>query len=176
MGWQVGVVVSTAAVIGICAGLALVAFFLWATIHELSHLVAAKLFVDAELTCLKVWPHVHNGVFYWASIRYHRNREATRTEETLINLAPRVPGAAAAVAFPFTALLPSPWCWFVGVLVGAALVDIAVGSIGYNVGSDARRAAAEMRISVWWVRIIGWTAVLTSAAAWAVVMAGSRLG
>lgn len=160
---------SPAAIIAICSGLVLAAFFLWAIIHELSHLLAAKATVGATLTDLKAWPHVYNGVFYWASIRYDRKREATRIEETLINLAPRIPGAVAAVAFPFTALLLSPWCWFVGVLIGAALIDIAVGSIGYNIGSDARRAAAEMDVSIWWIRIIGWTVIFTSAGAWSAV-------
>lgn len=161
---------TTTAIIAVCAGLAILSFFLWATIHELSHLLMAKVLVGATLVDLKVWPHTYNGTFYWASIRYDRKREPTRLEDALIHLAPRIPGAAAAVAFPFTALLPSSWCWFVGVVVGASLFDIGNGSVAWSDGSDGKRAAEALRISAWWIRVVGWVAVITSALAWAAVM------
>lgn len=153
----------------VCAGLSPALFFVWAAIHEFSHLLMAKALVGSRLISLKLWPHWFKGTFYFASIRHDFERSPTAEQEAAIHLAPRIPGVAAAAALPFTAFLPSPWIWFVGLAVGAALIDIAVGSIGWSDRSDAKRAAAALRFSVWWVRIIGWLIVLTSAGAWTAV-------
>lgn len=155
------------ALVAICAALGIGSFFLWATIHELSHLVAAKLAADATLIEIKVWPHFHNDNFYWASIRYERHREASRAGDAFIHLAPRIPDLIGALALPLACLLPSPWFWFYTVVVGAALFDLGNGSIGYCEHADLRRAARAMQISPWWIRVVGWTIAATSAGAWA---------
>lgn len=133
-------------------------FFLWAAIHELSHLAAIAATYGTHDWYIIPWPHRHEG--YWYFARYHAVPEThpRLVDVGIVAIAPRIPGLIALAAFPFTA--PHPW---LAVLVGCGLVDFAVGSIGRSPSSDLCRAAYGFGLNRWLFRLAGWALVCISA-------------
>lgn len=145
-------------------------FFLWSAIHELSHLVVAKLQRDYVVRpSFKLYPHIDevSQEFRWASIswEYPRDPKLSGKEFAAIMLAPRVLGLIAAIALPFACLLPELWMissWLT--IWGCGLIDLAYGSIGFSANSDLRVAALNLNISPWILRIAGWSVAIVSVA------------
>lgn len=156
--------------------LALPTFIVWATVHELAHLVAA-IYVrrGQRLTYWRIRPYPHRTPWgwVWASVDYEFDGlfHPTVGEAVTVFLAPRAPDLLAVLVLPFV-----PWPW--AVLVGGGLVDLAVGSLGIGEHTDLRQAARMLDISPWWLRLPGWLAVLAGAGAWFLYngMAGSLPG
>ena len=146
------------------------AFFLWTSIHELSHLAAAKLLVGADLEEMKLYPHVDPVAgFRWGSVQWRwKGRPPTDKAWAGIMFAPRLPNLAAALGFPFVGLLPVTGTLFVAlcVFVGAGLVDLGNGSMGMGKYSDLRRGAGYLKKSPWLFRIAGFSAIAVSVLAW----------
>lgn len=143
------------------------AFFLWAAIHEFSHLLMVQRLeglVDWEVHLL---PGMTEKGWRWSYIRWVSTRTATDKQQGWISLAPRIPDLIAAVAFPFAALIPNDWLMaFASVLVGGGLVDLANGSVGWSPHSDLQKASRAWGISPWLLRVLGFTAVVASSAAY----------
>jgi len=132
-------------------------FFAWATIHEVSHLWAAKKLVGVSKYKIKPYPHVHpTAGFRWAGVEYWPEREVEPTESALISLAPRLPGMLATMMCPFTLLIGAllglfpAVMWFI--FWGAGVVDFLNGSVGYSEHSDLKKAAKALNISPWVLR------------------------
>lgn len=142
------------------------AFFAWSAIHELSHYVAAASIRRMMWAKFRIYPHVAPGIgFVWASVEYdYEGPNMTAREDAMVSIAPRVMDALAVVATPLAAFLPEPWMagtWVV--MMGAGVVDLAVGSVGASPGSDLMRASHGFGVSPWVVRIAGWFFVVASA-------------
>ena len=132
-------------------------FFAWATIHEVSHLWAAKKLVGVSKYKIKPYPHIHpTAGFRWAGVEYWPERKIEPTESALISLAPRLPDMLAAAMCPLALLVGSllglfpAVAWFL--FWGSGVVDLLQGSMGYSEYSDLRKAAAALNISPWILR------------------------
>lgn len=146
--------------------LAVPAFFAWAALHEVSHYLVARALRRVLSVDFKLWPHVvPEAGFRWAAVSWdYEGPDLTPREDALISAAPRLPDLLAVLLTPVAAAMPEPWLassW--AVLVGAGLVDLAVGSVGAGELSDLRRVARGAGIPAWALRLAGWAAVLVSA-------------
>jgi hypothetical protein len=145
-------------------------FVLWTAIHELSHLAAARLTVDAELVWMRLYPHVDTVAgFRWGAVKYrYRERGPTDREQALISFAPRLPDLVAALAFPALGALPLTGTAFAvaSLVLGAGLVDLGNGSLGLGEHSDLRRGAAALGRSPWLFRVAGALVLALSAGSW----------
>lgn len=139
-------------------------WFLWTALHELSHVVAARAFRKLTKVRFFLWPHMHEGDFYFARVQFwwEEGGPLKPSEEVTMKLAPRLLNIVAAIAFPFVALFSWPWnfAWAIG--WGAGLIDFFVGSLGISPFSDLRMSAERLRIDPNVIRIIGLTIILVS--------------
>ena len=139
------------------------AFLLWGLIHELSHFVGARLTVGASEPRLWLWPHFHEGKFYWTRIQYRVPRIPTPPETRIVLMAPRLPDLLAAGALPLMPLVGAPlWAW---ALLAGGVVDLAVGSMGIGEHTDLRRAARYGMLPLLPTRLLGLAAVAMSVVA-----------
>jgi len=147
---------------------AVLCFFAWTIIHELSHVAAAKLGPGVEWWKIKPYPHKNEYLgFVWASCRYRFSNTPTAKQEGWINFAPRLPDFLAAVLFPLGALMPWPFALFWCIFFGAGLIDMFTGSLGISKKSDLQRMITNMRESGWithaWAfRMLYWVTILIS--------------
>jgi hypothetical protein len=143
------------------------AFFVWSAVHELSHYVAARCLRRLSSASFKLYPHMQDGHFVFASVSWtydSYDQTLSPAEDALVSIAPRVPDLLAVVLAPMACLMPEPWiaaAW--AVVVGAGLVDLAFGSIGTTSASDLQRFVRGGGHDVWVVRIVGWFLALSSA-------------
>lgn len=141
-------------------------FFLWSAIHECSHYFVASRFRKVVGVEFKLYPHIDpQAGFRWAAIRWlYLGVPPLSGEQALIFIAPRFPDLLAVILTPLVWLMPWPWLgalWLV--LMGAGLVDLMVGSVGYNALSDLRIFCEKGNHDIWVWRILGWTLALLSA-------------
>jgi hypothetical protein len=134
---------------------ALPAFYLWAYIHEFSHVFMAKRF-GATNTKIDIYmppKRMDDGTHRWARYQWTKTREVTDKERAALMLAPRIPNLPAIIAFPFFGLFPEWVAAFWFLLMGGGVVDFIAGSIGRSEYSDLRRAAGYLDMSVWPFRL-----------------------
>lgn len=147
-------------------------FFVWAAIHEYSHVYAVRLCVPNAKTYIKLYPHKKDGKFYWAraSWEYPSNVNIPAHDIGSIYFMPRI----ANLVFYTIAILPATMFGFAHPILGtflalfalAGCVDLAYGSIGTTPNSDLQRVAKAWRMSPKKLRIFGWfNAILFSIAA-----------
>lgn len=134
-------------------------FFLWTTIHELSHIAAVKMTCGASIWRIWPYPHVNKGSFYWARAMWWPLRQVNSEEQIWISLAPRIPDVIAALLFPL--FLALHW-WIPAIIAGAGLVDLFTGSLGIRDHSDLRRAARAWKLSPWVLRVAGMAVIIAS--------------
>ena len=150
----------------IAAALVLPTFFAWAAIHEFSHYVVARWRVGVKSAKFRLYPHKRRGRFMWASITYWPERNSTPYDEALICIAPRFPDALGCWAVAFAGLFDGMWFVIWTVVFGGAVVDLIVGSIGWNPHSDLRKVAAAANKSPWMFRIGGAVTLLWTVVVW----------
>ena len=142
------------------------AFFIWSAIHEYSHYFIASHQRKVVGVEFKLYPHVDQAAgFRWAAVKwYYLGVPPLNKEQALISVAPRFPDLLAVLLTPLVWVMPWPWLgalWLV--LMGAGLVDLFVGSIGYNKLSDLKIFCEFGNHDIWIWRILGWTLTLVSA-------------
>lgn len=126
--------------------LAVVAFFLWAVVHEAAHILAAHVLVGVRTCVIVPFPHRKDGRWYWARAEYVPKRQPTDRDLGFVALAPRLPDAVAVLLAPF---LP----WPLVILALGGWVDMAVGAIGVTEASDLRTGARGLNLSPWFLRL-----------------------
>ena len=143
--------------------LAIASYFGWSYIHEMAHIIAAKKTVGLAKYELKIFPHIDpTAGFRWAACKYWYEQKPTAGNQALISLAPRIPDALAVIMFALTGLM-SGWLALVwGIVWGAGIVDLIVGSIGYSQFSDLRKAAVSIEWDPWILRLAGFAAAAAS--------------
>ena len=137
-----------------------IAWFGWTAVHELSHAFAVSRFRQVVEYRFRLYPHrTDGGRFVFASVQYpYVGVALDGGEQAAVSLAPRLPNLVALVLAPLGACLPWPTvgcAW--SVLLGAALIDLVVGSVGWSVESDLRRAADALEIPGWPLRVTGFS-------------------
>ena len=131
---------------------ALPTFYLWAYIHEFSHLFMVKRLVGATESKISIHMppmRLEDGSWRWARCQWKPVREAQPLERAAISLAPRIPDTLVVIAFPFFGLFPE-WVavlWFL--FMGGGAVDFIVGSIGKSEKSDLKKAVTALDVSIW---------------------------
>lgn len=155
----------------VAVGLALPAYFLWSVLHELSHIYAAKRLVGVTNWRIRPWPQVRDGTLLWGSAEYVLSRAASPREEAGILLAPRGLDLVGAIGFIMTPMFQGPWFSVWGVLFGAGLLDLALGSLGISDISDLKRSSRALGWSPWYLRVAGFSVILLSAGAFALKLA-----
>jgi hypothetical protein len=142
--------------------IAIVSYFIWSYIHEMSHVLAAKCTVGVTDYEIKIFPNKHpvTREWRWASYQCWFKREPTPDEQAIISLAPRIPNFIAVIAFMFATLM-NGWLLLIwAIFWGAGLVDLFVGSLGISEHSDLRKAATSLECSPWVLRFVGFFAIL----------------
>lgn len=135
---------------------AVVSFFLWAGLHELSHAwVFKRYYPDVKIT-YALYPHRHNDRFFWARISWASGLLDPK-QLAWVSIAPRVPDLIGIVVTAGLTLLLG-WGWWVlwlAVLTGGSFIDLMVGSLGTHPESDLQRVVRGWGISKWLLRIPG---------------------
>jgi len=161
------------AMIAVLVLLTALSYFPWNYIHEMSHVLMAKLRVGVAKYELKLLPY-KDPVYGWrfGSCKYWLLEEPTEKDQAFISLAPRIPDALAVIMFALTGLF-SGWLAVVwAAFWGAGLIDLGVGSMGISEHSDLRKAAKSAGYTPWLYRIFGWSAIATSVGAAAIMFFG----
>lgn len=132
---------------------AIVTFFAWALIHEMSHVIALKKTVGLQSYKLFLYPHMHNKRFYWARIRYMPTYQPSSKQQFIISMAPRVPDYVGVLLLSLIAwfVAPALWSELLVLFLAGSLVDLFVGSLGISKSSDLQVAsrAVGSKFSVW---------------------------
>lgn len=139
-------------------------YFIWNTIHEASHLIAAHLQFRIKTWTINLIPSLYKETIRWASCTFSPSRKPTNKEELIVDLAPRVPDLLAAIMFPLAFLFtPFTFLWFLWVIFwGAGLIDFLIGSIGTTSHSDLQRASRRLKINPIFIRLIGFNTIFLS--------------
>ena len=138
-------------------GTVLATFFVWALIHEMSHVVAYKYTVGLYSYKVILYPHVYNNRFYFASMSGRAKRQPSASQQFIISMAPRVPDyiAILAIAFLCTFTEPELWSRLLVVFLAGSIIDLFVGSMGIDKGSDLQVAAGAVpKMSIWGWRLL----------------------
>jgi hypothetical protein len=134
----------------------LISIFLWNVIHELSHVIAAKLFGNVKSWKIKPYPHMHEGNFRFAGAYWDwEDARPANGLLGLISLAPRVAnfiGVQLVLAVLLTTGLPQ---MLLAIFCGVGMIDLIYGSIGWSDSSDLKKAAERLEISPWTIRLPG---------------------
>jgi len=141
-------------------------YFIWAYIHEYSHLSAIRHTIGISKYEIRIIPHKHEGRFYWARITYKCIAHPTEYDLARIAFAPRVPAFVAALMFPIAPLLPDTVFWFWSVFFAGGIVDTITGSIGWNENSDLQKVARAWHVSSWVLRVLYLSWVVASVGGW----------
>lgn len=152
-------------------GSAVPLFFLWAAAHELAHYLAVRAFasVDAQFY---LWPHRHEGRWYWARVRWTYSGPERLSAQQLawVFWAPRWADLLAVALLPLGPLM-GDWGALAWTVVWAGgLIDLGFGSTGISETHDMRRYARMWELSPWLFRIAGSALIALSVALWALVL------
>lgn len=140
---------------------AVITLFLWNTIHELSHILAAKFVGNVSSWSIKPYPHISGGRFRFASSSWRWEGEApTASEEAAVHLAPRIMDTLAILLVIATIFISGPLQILMLIFCSGGIIDLFVGSIGYSATSDLRKAAQLLEIAPWKIRTVGFALCL----------------
>jgi len=139
----------------IAVGLALPAYFLWLLLHEASHLVAVHLSVGLSSWHIYLWPAKIDGHWVFGYSTWECKQPTSPEQKGMICLAPRAVDLVGAVGFGLTPLFSGVGFIVWGVLFGAGVVDLIVGSLGISPISDLRKASEVFAWSPWRLRLAG---------------------
>ena len=121
-------------------------YFLWAAIHEYSHVIAYHLLYKVHSYSVKLYPHKHLGSFRFAGYSVWLGDPETKENKWKTALAPRVMDLVACFFFPFCLLFSGTVQLVLLTLVGGGLVDLFIGSLGIRKQSDLVKASDSLDI------------------------------
>lgn len=137
-------------------------YWVWMLIHELSHITAAKTQLNVTWWKLIPYPHMTDGGFAWARVRWTYMGDITNGQRAFISLAPRIPDLIGLAVLQAAWFMSGPLMWFWTIFWFGAVVDLAYGSIGKSDGSDLRKASVALKWSPWILRVGGWILALAA--------------
>ncbi len=137
-------------------------WYIWNVIHEMSHILAAQTFGKVKSWEIKPYPHKYNGNFRFAGAYWTWEEEPRKEHRAFISLAPRFPNLVAAALLTVSCAFPHIMVGLLGaihppimIFLIAGMIDLFVGSFGLRKNSDLRKAAANLNVSPWMLRIPG---------------------
>lgn len=140
----------------------IVSFFLWASIHEVTHFLAVKHFRPNATGKFKLYPHRVKSsgrfVFAFASWEY-TGKVLTNKENGWIYLAPRIPSLVGIIITILISIFLSAGTlsYILLILTGGSAVDMFINSLGINERSDIQIVSRAWEIPVSIFRIVGLT-------------------
>jgi len=146
----------------------IVTFFVWSVIHELAHVLMAKLLTDVTDWKIKPYPQMvetNDGkrYFVWALSMWTYKGEVTDRQTAAIYLAPRIPDVVAAGLLQLYWIMPpSVWTLLFVVFCIGGIVDLAVGSAGRSDLADVTKASKALGMPQWILSAIGWVIALAA--------------
>lgn len=141
---------------------ALAAFFVWAAIHELSHLFAVKQYRKDVQSSIKLYPHRSDGRIVFAEALWNCTPDLTAKEFAVVSFAPRITDILGVLATVIVCHVTGAFGHVLTVLLGGSIVDLMVGSTGISEESDMRQYAAGWSVSPWVFRISGFAAAVAA--------------
>ena len=139
-------------------------FLAWAAIHELSHYLVARKYLNIISVDFFLYPHKSKSLgFVWARVKWLADRIPTNYELANISVAPRIPNLIAAIMFTLWSLMPTNILMLLwsGFWIGG-LIDLFVGSLGINKQSDLQRVSNGWNLEPWILRVAGMSVVFSS--------------
>ncbi|MHA2426416.1 MAG: hypothetical protein ACXADB_00050 [Candidatus Hermodarchaeia archaeon] len=135
---------------------AILTLFLWNVIHEMSHVLAAKIFGNVKEWSIKPYPHKHNGKFRFAGAYWTWDGDSPANGvRGCIDLAPRIMNVVAIELLIVALFISGPAQILLLIFCAGGIIDLFVGSIGYSDNSDLQKAAKRLEIHPWKIRIAG---------------------
>ena len=133
---------------------AIVTYFAWTWIHEMSHVVVLKKTVGLHDYKLFLYPHMYFKRFYWARVRYMPKCKPSGKQQFLISMAPRAADYVGIIILSIIVMCTEPALWskLLVIFCFGSVVDLFAGSLGIREKSDIRvaiRAAPAMSIWTW---------------------------
>ena len=151
------------AVLLVCLASVIPLFFVWATLHELSHAAVVSFFIRVKKFTFCLYPHKRNGQLVFAYVSWEPEEEQVTWEQfAWVLFAPRWLNLLACIAFPFMFLIPGDWKVLWGIFWFGGLLDFANGSIGVGHMSDMATYASVWDISPWVFRVVGFSLIFAS--------------
>jgi hypothetical protein len=134
-------------------------FFIHTFLHELSHVVAAKLLFNADIKTFKPYPHFIDKSFVFGSISYTlKDYDFSETHQRKLGwvyFAPRIINVVCAILLPIVVLV-MPWnLWgLIAVLFFITnLIDLVWGTAGINLNSDIQQYSKYLNIDINMLRV-----------------------
>ena len=133
-------------------------YITWAFLHEMSHVLVAKWVVGITDYSIVLYPHKHDGKWYWARSSYVFSQEPTVEQRACVFFAPRLLSSVACLAFVFGSIIGNWWYifWLGGV------VDHFIGSLGIGGHSDLYRTAMYAGTTRGYLRVLLLSVLFTS--------------
>jgi len=139
----------------ICVLIGIVTLFLWNFIHEMSHVLMAKIVGDVKTWTIKPYPHMHRGSFRFAGAYWMWKRLPEDKDRGWVYLAPRLPDLLAILAIPATFLLTGLAKFILLIVLAGGIIDLFVGSLGISDKTDLNKISRHFAINPWLPRVVG---------------------
>ena len=136
--------------------LAIPTYFLWATIHELSHVIVYHFMCKVHSWSIKPYPHKYRGSIRFAGYSVWCDSLPDKYVQWKYALAPRVMNVLACLLLlPLTVILTG-WIQVVCiVLCAGGVLDLIVGSLGIRRYSDLQIASDSLDLPYNVLRVTG---------------------
>lgn len=132
-----------------------ITYFVWAYVHEYSHLLVLKHFKHVKSYTIKVYPHYSPSLgFVFAEVSYDYDGTLTEYELGVVSIAPRVADLLAVIL-----LALGTWDVYLLILLGGGVVDLLRGSYSRHPESDINRYCRAFK---WDVRAVTCIQVITA--------------
>lgn len=118
----------------------IIAYFVWAYIHEYCHLYALKQIRDVKSYNFRLYPHKHEELgFVFASVSYDYNVDLDEKEWAYVSFAPRIADYMSVFTFLITYMFLGPLPQIFTVILLGGCIDLLRGSYIRNETSDIVR-------------------------------------
>lgn len=127
----------------------------WNFLHEISHIIMAKLLVGAKNVEIHPYPHFSDESFYWSRSKWSYEESPTIYQKAAIYMAPRIIDILFIALMVITCLSHSSFAIFWLIFCAGGVVDLFVGSLGIGENTDLIKTSKILNISPWWFRVSG---------------------
>lgn len=131
--------------------LIVIAGYAWTTIHEFSHLIAAKITCGVHEWTMKVWPCKLDGVKVGGYVQYHPIREQTDYGKAFISLAPFIVSTLACIVLPIA--VASHSLIFIAIAFAGVSDQVGGAFVKSDTFWDLPNAAEKLNIPLWRMRL-----------------------
>ena len=140
-------------------------FFLWTTIHELSHIAAAMIVGNVEEWSIKPYPNkAKDGHWRFASASWiWKGGAPSLKRQGMVNVAPMFSSTFAISLVSITFFLTGIAKMLMLIFCAGAVINLISGSTGLSEFSDLKRASKRLSINKWIIRVGGFATAAVGA-------------